>query len=253
MVVPFLLQNKKSAVSTAPPKATTTVRIAAVGGLLFALNNGLFNTAITFIPASNAIFLANTAVIWVGLLSMIIYKEKLSIYFWVGVPMALVGVLLITSPTAAQPDTFWLGNLIALAGGFFYGLNLLYNNVARRRLSAITYMLLFNITACLAIFVAILLTGVPFYGFDQNTYIYLFALGFVAQGIGFLAVVQSQAVLPASTVSTVLLAQPLLALVLAFFILGERPSTVQLVGITILFIGIVLANRRNFVAKGIRP
>ncbi len=242
MTVPFAIQRPTR--EATKPSLKTVVKIGATGGLLFALNNGLFNTAITFIPASNAIFLANTAVIWVGLVSIFLYKEQLGGYFWVGVALALVGVLLITTEGRFSAEIVWSGNLIALAGGFFYGLNILYNNVARRTLNAITYMTLFNTTAALLIFSVILIVGVQFRGFDAATYWYLFGLGFISQGLGFLAVVQSQAYLPASRVSTILLAQPLIVLVLAYFILDEQPSLVQACGIAVLFVGIVLANNR---------
>lgn len=244
MLVPFGMERGRD-VGRNRPNFLTILKVASIGGVLFALNNGLFNTAVTLIPAANAIFLANTAVIWVGLISIIVYKERLGVRFWLGIPLALIGVLLITTDGSLTTQTNWSGNVIALVGGFFYALNILYNNIARRVLSAITYMTLFNVTAAMLLFIVILLIGVPYRGFDGATYGYLVALGFIAQGIGFLAVVQSQAVLPASRVSTVLLAQPLLVLVLAFVILGERPTPIQLIGIGVLFVGIVLANRRK--------
>lgn len=250
LLIPFVVQRrgeKRREDVDLPldrPNLPTTLKIAGIAGTLFAINNGLFNTAVTLIPASNAIFLANTAVVWVGLISMVIYKERLSRNFWIGVPLALGGVLLITTQGTIQTETMWLGNIIALAGGFFYGLNILYNTVARRTLNAIPYTMLFNAVACLLLFVVILIVGVPYRGFDSATYGYLFALGFIAQAMGFLAVVQAQAYLPASKVSTILLAQPLLVLILAFIILHEQPSPIQLVGMVILFAGIVLANRR---------
>ncbi len=245
LLIPLLLQrDNRLGTATTRPSLRTTIGIAGLGGLIFAINNGLFNTAITMIPASSAVFLANTAVIWVGLFSMIIFREKLSLNFWMGVPLGLAGVFLITSGRGGSSDNFLLGNVIALLGGFFYGLNILFNNIARRYLNAFSYMVLSNFTSALILFAAILVVDVPYRGFTAATYGYLFALGFVPQGIGFLAIVQSQAYLPPSRVSTILLGQPLLALILAFIILREQPSGLQLLGMFTLFGGIVLANRR---------
>jgi len=70
-------------------------------------------------------------------------------------------------------------------------------------------------------------------------------LGFVSQALGFLAIIYSQAYLPPSRVSTILLAQPLLVLILAFIILQEQPSNLQFIGMFTLFVGIILANRRG--------
>ena len=245
LLIPLLLQRgNRLGTATTRPSLRATIGIAGLGGLIFALNNGLFNTAITMIPASSVVFLANTAVIWVGLFSVIIFREKLSLNFWVGIPLGLVGVFLITTGRGGNTDNFLLGNVVALLGGFFYGLNILFNNIARRYLNAFSYMVLSNFTSSLILFVGILVVGVPYRGFTFATYGYLFGLGFVSQAIGFLAIVQAQAYLPPSRVSTILLGQPLLALILAFIILREQPSGLQLVGMFTLFGGIVLANRR---------
>jgi len=245
LFIPFMLpQDNRLGTTTTRPTLRTTAAIAGLGGLLFALNNGFFNTAVTMIPASSAVFLANTAVIWVGLFSIVIFHEKLSLNFWMGVFLALTGVFLITTGRGGSSENFLLGSFIALLGGFFYGLYILFNNTARRFLNALSYMVLSNLSSALIIFIAILVTGLPYRGFSLATYGYLFGLGFVSQAIGFLVIIYAQAYLPPSRVSTILLAQPLLVLVLAFIILQEQPSALQLVGMLSLFGGIVLANRR---------
>jgi drug/metabolite transporter (DMT)-like permease len=245
LLLPFPLRRRNYLGTAATrPGLGTALKITGLGGLIFAINNGLFNTAITLIPASNVVFLANTAVIWVGLFSIVLYREKLSLNFWLGIFLALAGVFLITAGRNDQTENLLLGSFVALLGGFFYGLNILFNEVARRTLNALAYMVLSNFFSAALLFIVILLLGLPYTGFTLATYGYLFGLGFISQALGFLATVYSLAYLPPSRVSTILLAQPLLALVLAFFILREQPSELQLVGMVALFTGIVLANRR---------
>lgn len=246
LFLPFLLRrDNRLGKSTTRPNVRITVTIAGLGGLLFAINNGLFNTAITMIPASNAVFLANTSVIWVGIISMIVLHEKLSLNFWAGVFLALAGVFLITSGRSDNSISLTRGSIIALFGGFFYALYILFNGTARRYLNATSYMVLSNISSSLLLFAAILIAGVPYRGFSFTTYGYLFALGFVSQAIGFLLIVYAQSYVAPSRVSTILLVQPLLVLILAYFILQDKPSALQLTGMFILFGGIVLANRRR--------
>ena len=246
LLVPFLLQrNNHLGTTTTRPTWGNALKITALGGLIFAINNGLFNTAITIIPASNVVFLANTATIWVGIFSMIFFREKLFLNFWLGVFLGLTGVFLITAGRSGSTENLLIGSFIALLGGFFYGLNILFNNVARRSLNALAYMVFSNFTSAILLFIAILIVGVPYKGFTSATYGYLFGLGFDSQGLGFLCTVYSQAYLPPSKVSTILLAQPLLALILAIFILHEQPSNLQLVGMATLFAGIVVANRKG--------
>jgi len=246
LLIPFLLRRgNRFGTATTRPGIRVILAITGIGGLLFALNNGFFNTAVTMIPASSAVFLANTAVIWVGIFSIIIYKEKLALNFWVGVALGLTGVFLIATGRNGRSETFLLGNIIAMLGGFFYGMYILFNNTARRFLNALAYMVFSNFSSSFLVFTAILIWGVPYRGFSLPTYSYLFGLGFVSQGLGFLAIVYAQAYLPPSRVSTILLAQPLLVLLFAFIILKEQPSSLQFIGMFTLFVGIILANRRG--------
>ncbi len=247
LLIPFLLPRaNRLGTATTRPSLRKALAIASLGGLLFAVNNGLFNTAVTMIPASTAVFLVYTAVIWVGLFSIVIYHEKLLLNFWVGVFLALAGVFLITTRQGGgTSDSFLLGSFVALLAGFFYALYLLFNNTARRFLNALSYTVLSNLASGLLVFAALLVLGLPYRGFSLATYGYLFGIGFLSQAIGFLVIIYAQAYLPPSRVSTILLAQPLLVLVLASIILREQPSALQMVGMVILFGGIVLANRRE--------
>ena len=244
LLIPFLLQrNNAHLAEHSGSGRTTIILIAGAGGLVFALNNGFFNTAVTMVPVANAVFLVNTSVIWIGLVSIFVFHEKLSINFWLGVALALAGVFLITNEANHSGRNLFVGNLIALLSGVFYAGYLLVNNKARVYLSALSYMVLSSLSSSIILFVAIVALGIPYTGFSTATYGYLFGLGFVSHAMGFLAIVYAQAHIPPSTVSTMLLAQPLAALTLAFLILREQPSSLQLAGMLILLVGIYLANK----------
>ena len=89
LLIPFLLpRDNRLGTARTRPSLRMTIATASLGGLLFAVNNGLFNTAVTMIPASTAVFLAYTAVIWVGLFSVVSWCLLLS-WWW----ECLTGVL----------------------------------------------------------------------------------------------------------------------------------------------------------------
>ena len=145
LFVPFLLQRENHlGIDANRPSRWKVLAICGLGGLLFALNNALFNTAVTLMSPSRTVFLANTSVLWVGLLSMVLLREKLSLRFWGGLILALAGVFLITASNDTTNNASPLGNLIALSGGFFYGLWLMFNSIARRFMNALAYMVFSN-------------------------------------------------------------------------------------------------------------
>jgi len=244
LFIPFLLQRNISHLAKhSSPSRTTIILIAGAGGLVFALNNGFFNTAVTMVPVANAVFLVNTSVIWIGLVSTFVFHEKLLVNFWLGVALALAGVFLITYEANHSSRNLFVGNLIALMAGVFYAGYILVNNKARVYLSALSYMVLSSLSSSIILLIAIVALGIPYTGFSTAAYVYLFGLGFVSHAMGFLAIVYAQAHIRPSVVSTILLAQPLAALTLAFLILQEQPSSLQLAGMLILLVGIYLANK----------
>lgn len=246
LLIPFLLQR-----NTTQPKGGRNLAlvIGGAGGLIFAVNNVLFNISVSMIPVANAVFLANTSVIWVGLVSVFFLHERLSSHFWLGVALALAGVFLITYNVSPAAANLTIGNLLALLGGIFYAAYILVNSRARVYLGALSYMVLSNLASSIILFFTLMALGISYTGFSLATYSYLFGLGFISHALGFLAIIYAQAHLSPSRVSAILLSQPFAALILAFILLREQPSGFQLAGMATLFLGIVLANQRRQLRK----
>ena len=66
-------------------------------------------------------------------------------------------------------------------------------------------------------------------------------LGITAQAAGYLLISLSLPRLPAVVVSIILLAQPVMSVGLAMLIVGETPSSAQLLGVAMVVGGIALA------------
>jgi drug/metabolite transporter (DMT)-like permease len=70
---------------------------------------------------------------------------------------------------------------------------------------------------------------------------WLLMLGITAQAAGYLLISLSLPRLPAVVVSIILLAQPVMSVGLAMLIVGETPSSAQLLGVALVVGGIALA------------
>ena len=90
----------------------TGVKLALLGGLLFAVDVALWATGITISGATNPTLMANTAPLWVGLGAMLFFGERPRGLFWLGlgiIPYAFIGDGLRTGELAVM--------LVCLVGG----------------------------------------------------------------------------------------------------------------------------------------
>jgi drug/metabolite transporter (DMT)-like permease len=219
------------------------VRIALLGGLLFAIDLSFWSTGVVLSGATNPTLLANTAPIWVGLGAMLFYREKLPFAFWVGLVIAMAGAGLVLGFDAMQAMELGLGTFLGLMAGIFYGAYFLVTQRGRRSLNTLAYFWLSVLSATLLLFVINVILKQPLVGYSTQSYLSLVGVGVISQGIGWLAINYAQGHLPATLVAPTLLGQPVMTALLAIPILGENLAWVEVLGGFVVLGGIYLVHR----------
>ena len=85
-----------------PRVSPQTLMVIAVGGVFFALDLAFFNTSILQTSAANATLLGNNTPVFVGLLSWLIFRQRPSRDFWLGLLLAVSGCAVIVSGDLAS-------------------------------------------------------------------------------------------------------------------------------------------------------
>ena len=80
-------------------------------------------------------------------------------------------------------------------------------------------------------------------GYELRTYLSLFGLGIVSQGLGWLAINYAQGKLPATLVAPTMLGQPVVTGLLAGPLLGEFLEPLQIAGGVGVLAGVYLVHR----------
>jgi drug/metabolite transporter (DMT)-like permease len=234
---PFLWRRRHDRTRLSLP----AVALALLGGLWFAINLGMLNSALLLTSAANATLLDNTAPIWVGLGAMAVFGERLRGRYWAGLGLALVGAAVVTGFNPAAGFTVGRGDALAFIGAIFYACYLLTTQRARRGLDTVSYLWLMATTAAVVLIGFDLATAMPLTGYGPRTYLALAAVALISQTGGWLLINYALGHVPASAAVVILLAQPVVTGLLSIPLLGEMLTLRQVTGGALLLTGIYLS------------
>ena len=232
------------------PRPLRQQMIAWIAGVIFAVDLVAWHQGIEEVGAGLATVLGNLQVVLVGVLAWMILRERPSNRALAAIPVALVGVILISGAleSGAYGRNPGLGVAYGILTALAYSAFLLVlregNKDLRRPAGPLFDATLTCGVACIPIgLVWGNLDWVP----DWKAQGYLLLLALSSQALGWLLISISLPRLPAALTSVLLTFQPVLSVLFAWAILDESPSALQLGGVALVLSGllIVSAGRRQ--------
>lgn len=224
---------------------------AALAGLMFAADMFLWTRSIFYCGSGMATILSNTQVFASAVLSYFVFKERLTMKFFLAAVSAFLGVALLVglgSGDVAFTERYVLGVSLGIASGLAYANYLIALKKAGHHpdLSTTVTLIAWS-SAFSALFLGISAavertTVMPP---DLRTWLCLIGAGIVAQTLGWLAITASLPRLAASRAGLALLLQPTLATVWGFMLFGERLSLVQMLGAVVTLTAIYFGSVRQ--------
>lgn len=236
LAIPFFLRLRKTRLSK------REAALALLAGLFFGLDLAAWSTGVKLSGATVPTLMANLAPIWVGLGTWLIFKQRLSFRFWLGLCLALLGALFVLELDFHGNTQVIKGALYGLTAAFFYGTYFLIAEKSRKQLDALSFFWLSTSASAITLLALTQSSQQALGGYTVQTYWIFILLGVVIQGAGWLLISFSQGQLPAALVSPTLLAQPLLTAVFAAVFLKEILSPLQLLGGAAVVAGIFIVH-----------
>jgi drug/metabolite transporter (DMT)-like permease len=227
------------------PRPLRQRTLAWLAGLFFAVDLVAWHQGIEEVGAGLATVLGNLQVVLVGLLAWIIMRERPSNRALAAIPIALVGVVLISG--AFENGAYGrnpalgvaYGILTALAYSGFLLVLRAGNKDVRRPAGPLFDATLVSGLGCIAIgLVWGNLDWVP----DWKAQGYLLLLALSSQALGWLLISITLPRLPAALTSVLLTFQPVLSVLFAWAILSESPSGLQLGGVACVLAGLLIVS-----------
>ena len=219
--------------------------IIGLGGLFFALDLALYNTAILRTSAANATLLGNNTPIVVGLLTWMVFRRRPQPAFWLGLILAICGSVVILWADLARHAPFGVGDVMALGAAACFAVYLLATEKVRATTSTLTFLRLSMIASTLVLLLLNFTMGISLRLPQRHTWWALLGLGLVSQLGGYLALTYALGHLPATITSISLLTQGPLTAAMAAVLLGEPLTPPQIVGGALVLSGVALAHRQR--------
>jgi len=218
--------------------------LLAAAGLAFAGDLAFWHWSVQATSVANATLLANLSSIFVTLAAWLLWRQRPTGQFLLGLALSLVGVALLVRASLGFSSTALLGDAFGVITAMFYAWYLLTVKrlrdlgYATLRLMAVTTTL----TAAILLPVA-LASGETMLPAGAGGWLVLFGLAWITHAGGQGLITYALAHLPAAFSSVGLLLQPVLAAAFAWALLAEPLVALQIAGGAVVLAGIYLARR----------
>jgi drug/metabolite transporter (DMT)-like permease len=223
-------------------------RLAAIAGVLFAIDLVCWHHAIEDVGAGLATVLANLQVAFVPLIAWMVLGEKPGRRVLATLPLMLSGIVLISGAleSGAYGDQPAQGVIFGIVTGLSYAGFILVLRAGgsdlRRPAGPLFDATLVGALGALAIGAVVgdldVVPSWPAHG-------WLVTLALTSQVLGWLLISASLPRLPAALTSILLTIQPVGSVILAVIIFGESPTWLQLAGVAAILTGLVVSTRRQ--------
>jgi drug/metabolite transporter (DMT)-like permease len=224
------------------------LRLGLAGVLIMGTQQVLFVTGLDLTAAGEGSLLFSTAPIFTALMAAALGHERITPANWVGIAAAMGGcAMVILGGAGAEhvPETRVTGDLLMLASAFGYALFMVVSKPLMARygaLKVVTFSFLFALLVIVPFGAQEALTA-EWSGLGTMGWVAMFWTVILAGLFGFTAWYWRISKTSASRVAVYQYVVPVVALIAAALLLGERPALLQILGAGLVLVGLYFARR----------
>jgi drug/metabolite transporter (DMT)-like permease len=216
--------------------------LAVVAGLLLGAHFAAWISSLSSTTVAASVALVATQPVWTALIGRVT-GERLAPAAWLGIGVALAGVVVVTGVDVTSSGRALRGDGLALLGGMLAAGYVSVGSVVRRRLTTTDYTAACYSVAAVALLVAAIAAGQPLAGFRLRAWLCIAAITVGPQLLGHSVFNRLLRTVGPTTVSVAVLGEIVGSALLAAWWFGERPPAGLVPGAACIVGGIVLVIR----------
>jgi dimethylhistidine N-methyltransferase len=214
-----------------------------LAGLFFAADMVFWHWSITFTSVANATLLANSAPIFVTLGGFLLFGERFSRRFLLGLACAISGAAMLLGDSFGLGPRQLLGDAFGIIAAIFYAAYLMAVARLRVRFSTATVMGWSGLVTAIVLIPVTTISGESFVAASAFGWAVLVALALISQVGGQSMIAYALAHLTPAFGAVGLLLQPVLAALIAWALFAEALGRLQWAGAAVILAGVVLARQ----------
>jgi drug/metabolite transporter (DMT)-like permease len=242
LLVPVLVLSARSRAEVSALRRGEAARIV-LAGVCLAVHFAAWVASLDRTSVASSVVIVTTSPLWVGLAAPLVLRERVPRALYLGIAIAFLGGATIAWGDLASGGTTASGDLLALVGAWAAAAYLVVGRAVRPRVNLLTYVTLVYGVAALCLVAAALGTGTPMSGYTPLTWTFLVLLAIVPQIVGHSSLNWALSRLSVTFVAGTVLGEAVGSTLLAWWLLGEAPPPITVVGGTLILTGLALAAR----------
>ena len=205
-------------------------KLAILSGFFLSLHFASWISSLDYTAIANSVVLVNTIPLWVGLLTPLISKDRLTKATIVSIIVSVIGGGIIGLGDFATGSKALLGDLLAVVGALCAAVYLLLGRNLRPRLSLLAYVAICYGSAAAFLWLAVLALQLPVAGYSTPTVAAFWGMALVSQIIGHSSYNWALKWFSSSLVAVALLGEPIGSTIMAYLIFGEGLTWSKFIG-----------------------
>jgi len=213
-------------------------------GVALGIHFGTWIASLDYTSVAASVVLVSTTPVFVAIAAYLLLGERTSVLSLGGIGLAILGTTVIAGGGSGTGNTAFLGNALALVGAVAMSVYVLIGRSLRTGgVGALSYSIVGYSVAALALLPVALVSGAQLWGYSATTWFWLFVITLGPQLLGHTVLNWALKYVRASIVSGAVLAEPVIAAILAWLVLAEKPGQATLVGGVVVIAGLYLLLR----------
>ena len=218
--------------------------VGAVAGVALGAHFGTWIASLDYTSVAASVVLVSTTPVFVAVAAYLLFGERTSVASFVGILLAIAGTAVIAGGGPGSGNAAFFGNVLALFGAVAMAAYVLIGRFLRTGgVGALAYSIVGYSAAALALLPVALLSGAQLWGYSSTTWLWLFVITLGPQLMGHTVLNWALEYVRATIVSGAILAEPVIAALLAWLVLSEKPGLATLFGGLIVLAGLYILLR----------
>ena len=230
VLLPFCLVKHRAELKEMTKKE---LLLSALSGVFLGLHFACYFSSLRYTSIAASVVLVDTEVFFVAIISLLLWKKKISKFGWLGIGGAFLGSVLIAASDAGGGSNVLLGDGLALLGAVFVAVYTLIGTFVRRTRSTTVYTTVVYWAGALTVLLVLLCTGTSPLGYAAALGLAVFCTlmghSIFSWGLHY----ESPAF-----VSMAKLLEPVFATVMGIFLFREIPGGLVILGGIIVILGV---------------